>query len=320
MKALVLKKENSFPVLSEVDRPKAPESHVILETRAAALNRRDYWICKGKYPKIEYPVILGSDVCGLLEGESMIVNPGFEWGDDERVQSKKFNILGLPTDGALAEYVSVPKKAVYPKPSHLSEPQAAALPLAGVTAYRALFTRAGLKEGESLLVSGAGGGVASVAMQFGLAVGAEVYVTSGLDDKVGKAIELGAQGGVNYKREGWMDKLKEMSSGFDVIIDSAAGEGFKHLVKLMNPGGRIVFYGGTRGAIDALNPQFIFWRQLSIMGSTMGSPRDFEDMLKFVDQHKITPLVDRAYKFKEVDQAFERLSEYDQFGKIVMMP
>lgn len=320
MKALVLNEGQAWPVLQDFDLGAPAEGWATMNVSAAALNRRDYWICKGKYPKIDYPVILGSDVCGIINGKEYIVNPGFDWGDKEEYQSKAFNILGLPTHGALAENVHVPQNALHPKPDHLTTEQAAALPLAGVTAFRALFSRAKLNPGEKLLVSGVGGGVASMAMLLGLAHGAEVFVTSGENSKVEKAVGLGAKDGANYREKDWSKELKAKSGGFDVIIDSAAGDGFSDLVKLLKPGGRIVFYGGTRGPISNLNPQLIFWRQVTIMGSTMGSPTDFTNMLEFVNRHKVVPQVDKIYGFDKAEDAFKRMEEYDQFGKIVLTP
>ncbi|MFN9906412.1 MAG: zinc-binding alcohol dehydrogenase family protein, partial [bacterium] len=157
-----------------------------------------------------------------------------------------------------------------PKPAHLSFAQAAALPLAGLTAYRALFTKADLKKGEKLLISGIGGGVALIAFQMALAVGAEVWVTSGADDKIELAQQLGAKGGINYKTENWHKSLENNAGGgFDVIVDSAGGDGFQYFLDLANPAARIVFYGGTRGSFK-VNPQKMFWKQLTIFGSTMG--------------------------------------------------
>ena len=181
-----------------------------------------------------------------------------------------------------------------------------------------LFSRAGISTGEKLLVSGVGGGVASMALLFGVANDNPTIVTSGSDQKINKAKELGAIDGFNYKLEGWDHDLKKEHRGFDVIIDSAGGKDFYKLVKLLNPGGRIAFYGGTLGEIGKLSPQLIFWRQLSILGSTMGSPKDFENMLEFVSHNKIHPVVDKVYDLQSAQQAFERMSLNDQFGKLVV--
>jgi NADPH:quinone reductase-like Zn-dependent oxidoreductase len=318
MKALVLNEADTFPILSEFDEPKVQsEDEVIVDVKAAALNRRDYWICKGLYPNINYPIILGSDVCGMCNGEEVIVDPGIDWGNDESVQASNFQILGLPRHGSLAERVRVPASNVYKKPLHLSSEEAAALPLVGVTAYRALFSRAKIHTGDKVLISGVGGGVASVALSMAVAINAEVYVTSGSEKKISRAIELGAKGGINYKSPDFSNDLKDLCSGFDVIVDSAGGKGFNALVKALKPGGRLVFYGGTQGKIEELSPQLIFWRQLSLLGSTMGSPRDFQAMLSFVEEHKISPQIDSTFGLDESIKGFERLASNHQFGKIV---
>ncbi|MEM1324124.1 MAG: zinc-binding dehydrogenase, partial [Bacteroidota bacterium] len=286
--------------------------------QAAALNHRDVWIQKGMYPGISYPAVLGSDGVGQHEGQSYIINPNNNWGGDERVQHKHYHILGLPSQGTFAEAVLVDADRLHPKPPHLSDEEAAALPLAGLTAYRALFSRGQLQAGERVLISGVGGGVALFACQFAIAAGADVWVTSGSEEKITRAVALGAKGGANYKTEDWPAQLKEQARGFDVIIDSAGGAGFGELVKLCRPAGRIAFYGGTRGKFPPLSPQLLFWKQVSILGTTMGSDQDFKQMVDFVTQHKITPVVDSVFELSEGQKAFERMDQGLQFGKIVL--
>ncbi len=317
MKALVLDELNKPPVCSEAPLPEAVEGKVNVRIKAAAMNHRDVWISKGMYPGIRQGVILGSDGAGVLDGKDVIINPSLDWGDDPRVQQKSYHILGLPTNGTFAEYVSVDRNKVFAKPAHLNFIEAAALPLAGLTAYRALFSRCGLKSGEKVLISGVGGGVALMACLFAVAAGAEVWVTSGSAWKIKKAQDLGAKGGVSYKDEAWDKTLLKETGGFDVIIDSAAGDGFATLVKVAAPAGRICFYGGTRGKINGLNPQLMFWKQISVFGSTMGNDAEFESMLDFVSEHKIVPVVDSVYSPEAVNEAFERMSKGLQFGKIV---
>ena len=318
MKALVLTAADTALSVREIPDPVAREGEVVVDIAAGALNHRDVWITKGKYPGIRFPAVLGSDGAGWLEGERVLVNPSLLWGDNPFAQSKDYHILGLPTQGTFAARVAVPRANVLKVPAHLSMEQAAAIPLAGLTAYRALFSRAGLQSGERVLISGVGGGVALFAFQFALATGAEVYVTSGSDEKIGSALEMGASGGANYKQAEWSRQLKAETGGFEVIIDSAAGPGFPDLLSLLQPGGRIVLYGGTRGAIPNLNPQQIFWRQINIMGSTMGHPQEFADMVAFIDQHRIVPVVDSVFPLSEGQAAFERMAKGLQFGKIVL--
>ncbi len=318
MKALTLKGKDQPLAYEDVATPTAQAGQALVKIKAAALNHRDVWIQKGMYPGISYPAILGSDALGSYDGRDVIINPNNNWGDDERVQDNSYTIMGLPSQGSFAEYVLVNEDRLAPKPPHLSDYEAAALPLAGLTAYRALFTRGELQTGERVLISGVGGGVALFACQFAIAAGAEVWVTSGSEDKIARAIALGAKGGVNYKSEDWPKQLKEQARGFDVIIDSAGGEGFGHLVKLCRPAGRIAFYGGTMGKFPPLSPQLLFWKQISIHGTTMGSDKEFGQMLDFVNQHQIVPIVDSVFDMSEGNAAFERMDKGLQFGKIVL--
>lgn len=285
---------------------------------AAALNHRDLWISKGQYAGIKFPMVLGSDGCGWsVDGVEVLMDPGFNWGKDQKAQAKSYEILGLPSFGTFSEVCLVRPSQIYPKPAHLSAVEAAALPLAGVTAYRALFQRAKLLAGEKVLISGVGGGVALFALQFAIAAGAEVYVTSGSEVKIERAVGIGAKSGKNYKDASWPKSFQTEIGGFDVIIDSAGGEGFADLLKVANPGARIVFYGGSNGNIN-LNPQMVFWKQLSILGSTMGSETDFQNMLHFVETHQIHPVVDEVFAMKDYQFAFDRMQAGLQFGKIVL--
>jgi NADPH:quinone reductase-like Zn-dependent oxidoreductase len=207
---------------------------------------------------------------------------------------------------------------VYDIPEHLNFTEAAALPVAGVTAYRALYVRGAVEPGNRILITGTGGGVALLAVQFAIASGHEVYVTSGSDEKIQAAMKLGAVGGVNYKSDDWAKSLRKQAGGFDVIVDSAGGAAFGQLPKLCNPGGRIVIYGGSLGHIEKLSPQVIFWRQISVLGTSMGSPNDFSNMINFVDEHKIKPVIDSMYDFEQANEALARLAAGDQFGKVTL--
>ena len=318
IKALVLKAFNTYPAIGELELPALNEGMAEIEVKAVALNRRDYYITQGLYPGVEFPVVLGSDVSGIFKNEEVIVNPNIDWGANEAVQSDAYHILGMPSWGGMAQYVQVAKDRIHPKPAHLSLEEASALPLAGLTAFRAVKTKGNCKAGEKVLINGIGGGVATFAFQFALAMGAEVYVTSGSEEKLNKALEMGAKGTANYKTEHWHKQLAKDSGGFDLIIDSAGGKGFANLAKLCRPAARIVFYGGTRGKIEGLSPQILFWRQVTVMGTTMGSDKDFEDMLAFVNTHKIKPVIDSVFDWKESDHAFEILKASSQMGKVVL--
>jgi NADPH:quinone reductase-like Zn-dependent oxidoreductase len=329
MKAVRLVEYEKPVEVHDIDPPEPQEGEALIRMQASALNHRDLYVTQGLYPGITVPSTLGSDGTGIVEGighevseewmgRSVIINPGIEWGDDQRVQSKDFRVLGNPDEGTFAEYFTIHTKYLHPVPAHLSVEQAAALPLGGLTAYRALFFRGELSQGDKVLITGIGGGVAQTALKLALPTASEVYVTSGSDEKLKKAKELGASGGANYKEDEWWKKLKEEAGPFDLILDSAGGEGFKRLIELASGGGRIVFYGGTKGKIPDLLPQPIFWKQLSLLGSTMGSDQDFRDMMEQVIAHRIAPEVDRSFSLTEAPKAFEHLEQQGQFGKVLL--
>ncbi|WP_262246451.1 zinc-binding dehydrogenase [Parapedobacter soli] len=328
-KAIVLHGIQKPLVLEEVPIPSIGKDEALVRIKAAAFNRRDWWMQQGQYAGMQFPIILGSDGAGVVErvgdeghrywvGREVVINPSIAWGDNEAFQGKSFHILGLPQDGTFAEFVRVPVANLHEKPMHLSFEEAAALPLGGLTAYRAVFSRAALKGGDTLLVIGAGGGVATFVLQWAIHAGAKVYVTSSTAPKIERAVSLGAEGGVLYTDGDWATQLRERAGGFDIIVDSALGEGVAHYLDLANPGGRIVFFGGTAGNLPPLNARKIFWKQLSLLGTTMGSPADFAAMLAFVNQHRIVPVVHGVYPWHEAESAIRQMDRYTQFGKIVL--
>jgi NADPH:quinone reductase-like Zn-dependent oxidoreductase len=318
MDALVLNAVNeplSFQSLADL---KAEPGHVVVSLMASALNHRDLFITRGLYAGIRLPVIPGSDGAGLLGDRRVVIYPALEWGDSPDFQGKDFRVLGMPDNGTFAQYVAVPQSSVYDMPAHLTWEQAAALPLAGLTAWRTLFSRCKLQRGEKVLITGIGGGVALTALQLAVAAGATVYVTSGSNDKINKAVELGAAGGENYGEDGWDKRLKQNSGGFDVVIDSAGGNGFSLLPGMCNPGARIGFYGGTLGKVNGLSLQPVFWKQISLLGSTMGSQEEFGEMLRFVEAHRIVPVVDEVFRLEDGNEAMEKMRNGNQFGKLVL--
>lgn len=329
MKALVLNGINQTLTLQEVSKPVLQEGEALVKVKAAAFNRRDFWIQQGKYAGLKFPVVLGSDGAGVVEevyseidkhwiNKNVVIYPGNNWGDNANYQGKDFTILGLPDDGTFAEYVKVKTEALFTKPDHLNFSEAAAFPLAGVTAYRALFTKGKIQKGDNVLIIGVGGGAATFALQWALAIGANVYVTSGSNHKIDKAIEIGAKGGVNYKDANWAEKLINLTQGFDVIIDSALGENFAKHLTYANLGARIVFFGGTAGDIPAISGRVIFWKQLQILGTTLGTINEFQSMINLINTHKIVPLIDTVLKVEEGDKAFGLMNNHTQFGKIVL--
>lgn len=319
MKALVLVGKGAPLAYQEMDIPQATEGSVVVKLRAASLNHRDVFIQKGLYAGLKYPTILGSDGAGELpDGTAVILHPGMYWGDNTRFQGKNYQILGLPTDGTFAEYILMPAEYVVPKPEHLTFEQAAALPLAGLTAFRALFTKCQAKAGDKVLISGIGGGVALFALQYAVAAGCDVWVTSSSEEKIAKAIELGAKGGFNYKTEAWAKVAQAQTGGFDVVIDGASGGGFAELVKACAAGARLCIYGGTAGALAGVSPQIIFYKQLTIMGNTMGTAEEFVQMIEFVGKHNIVPIIDSVYDLAEGNAALQHMDSGQQFGKIVL--
>ncbi len=329
MRAVQLPEVNQLHVVNVPD-PRPAAGEVVVAIRAAALNHRDVWIRAGQYAGLKWPCIPGSDGAGVVvdggegvdmstwRGREVIINPSFNWGPDEAAQGPQFTILGLPRDGTLAEKVTVPVSQLTAKPAHLSWEEAAALPLAGLTAFRAIISRARLQAGERVLISGIGGGVALFAMQFAVAAQAEVWVTSSSTDKIRRAVELGAKGGFDYRDEGWAAAAAKTPGPFNVIIDSAGGPGFGRLFDVAAPGARIAFFGATRGDPPALPMRKIFWRQLSLLGTTMGSPSDWEAMVGFVAHHQLRPVISDTFPFDRAADAFGLMERGAQFGKIVV--
>ena len=327
MNAAVLVGVKQPLVIQQMPDPVAPPGQVVVRLKAAALNHRDLWMQLGLYPNIIVPITLGSDGAGVVSsvgspadaswvGREVIINPALDWGVDPRAQGPDFRILGLPDQGTYAEQVVIPVANLAPKPAHLSWAESAALPLAGLTAWRALFTRAQLKSGERLLVTGVGGGAALFALQFAEAAGAQVWVTSGSPEKIARACTLGALGGVNYREADWADSLLKRAGRFDMIVDSAGGEGFAKLIDLAAPGGRIVFFGATTGNPKGLDMRKCFFRQINVLGTTMGSPADFAGMTAMVHRHKIVPVVDRVFPLASAEAALRHMEAGAQFGKV----
>jgi zinc-binding alcohol dehydrogenase/oxidoreductase len=315
--------------LCEVPDPVPQPGEAVVSLKAAALNHRDLWIKLGQYAGLRFPCIPGSDGAGIVTsvgagadaswvGREVVINPSFGWGPSESAQGTDFTILGLPRDGTLADKVAVPVAQLSPRPAHLTWDEAAALPLAGLTAWRALVSRARIGRGDRVLVTGIGGGVALAALQFAVASGNEAWVTSSSDGKIARAAKLGAKGGFRYDADGWAAEAAKVAGPFDVIIDSAGGAGFGSLLDLAAPGGRIAFFGATRGNVPEVALRKIFWKQLSILGTTMGSAADWKAMTDFLGRHAIRPVISEAFPFERGSEAFDLMERGGQFGKIVV--
>jgi len=320
--------------LEEVGDPAPGAGEVVVRVKAAALNHRDVWIRSGTGAYaggFKQRVILGSDGAGevlsvgsgvdpALVGRAVVINPSLDWGDDDAAQGPDFRILGLPDDGTYAQLIRVPVRNVHAKPAALSFDEAAAIPLAALTAYRAVVSRARVRAAETVLVTGIGGGVSTFALQIAAHLGARVLVTSGSDAKLARARELGAAGGANYRAQDWAREIVRQCSGAgpDVVIDSAGGETFARAVEILKPSGRIATYGATTGPVKDFVLRNLFWKQASVLGTTMGSPREFAAMLTLFDQGDLRPVVDRVFPLVDAAAAHRRMEEAGQFGKIVL--
>lgn len=329
MKAALFRGKDLPLSIEEVKKPKPVKDQVLLKIKFAALNHRDLWLMKEQTENFPDGIIPGSDGVGVIEdvgedadpllvGSEVIINPSLEWGNNPFVQGDSFKILGFPDNGTFAEYLVISKKYIFNKPEHLSWVESAAVPLSALTAYRALFSKARLRAKEKVLVTGAGGGTALWILQFAAKYQARVYVTSGSAEKINKAKELGAIGGYHYKDPEWVSKAQKEAGGFDIIIDSAGGEQFSKLLELALPGGRIVNFGRTAGNITDLATRQLYWKQLSILGTTMGTRDEFLSMLDFLESRNIKPVMDKTYPLSRINEAFQRLQQGDQFGKITI--
>jgi NADPH:quinone reductase-like Zn-dependent oxidoreductase len=301
----------------------------LIRLHHAALNHRDIWIIREQAQHFPNGIILGSDGVGVIEdvgedadpmltGAEVVINPSINWGTNPFVQGDSFKILGFPDNGTFADYIVISKQYVFEKPEHLSFTESAAVPLSGLTAYRALFSKARLRAKEKVLITGIGGGAALWALQFAVAYQARVYVTSGSDEKIQKAKSLGALDGFNYKDPQWADKALKETGGFDIIIDSAGGAEFSKLLDLSMPGARIVNFGRTAGNITELSTRTLYWKQISIHGTTMGTRDEFLSMLDFIESRKIKPVIDTVFPLEQVNDAIKRMEESSQFGKIIL--
>ena len=331
MKAYVLKETNGPGSLKfeDVELGAFKSNEVVIKLKAASLNRRDFFITHGMYPGMRLNSILGSDGAGEIYaigddvntfsvGDEVIINPSINWGDRDDINSDQFNVLGMPSNGTFAEFILVPIENVHKKPTYLSWEEASAIPLAALTAYRALITRGQLQKNETVLIPGIGSGVALYALQIAAAFGAKVIVTSSSNEKIEKAKEFGAVAGYNYREKEWHKKLKAEFAQVNLSIDGVGGESFNRLIDLTAQGGRIVSYGATNGPVPQTVLPKIFFKNMDIRGTTMGSPREFEQMLAFFEEHKIKPVLDKSYAFTDVIQALHHMGEGSNFGKITI--
>lgn len=325
--------------VEEIAEPKLRDDEVLLEVRSAGLNHLDIWVRKGRGDSEPAdPHVLGSDAAGVVKavgsrvsnvsvGDEVILNPGLSCGCCENCnrgqQSEclSFGIVGLSRPGTFAEQVAVPACNVAPKPSHMSFNEAGAFVLAQLTAWRMLMTRAQLKPGQTVLIHGIGGGVAVSALQLANLAGAEAIVTSSSDDKLAHAEQMGAAGTVNYKDVDDVARcIRNMTGGrgVDVVVDTVGAATWPIDLAVVRKGGKIVLCGVTTGAEAITDLRTLYWNQLTVMGSTMGSHEDFHQMVKAVAAAKLRPVIDSVIPLDKVREAMNRMETADQFGKIVL--
>ncbi len=323
MKAVRIHEDGGPEVLRYEDAPDplAGPGEVLIGLRAASLNHLDIWLRRG-LPSAPKPRILGADGAGVVvalgegvdrfrEGDKVVINPGLDEGA---------RIVGEHMDGTHAELIALPAEYVYPLPDGLTYEQAAAFPLVFETAYRMLVTRGGLQEGEWVFVWGIGGGVATAAMQVAKALGARVIVTSSSDEKLARAAELGADATVNHAEADVAAAVREATEGHgaDIVVEHVGEATWKTSLQVAAPGGRIAVCGATSGPNPPANLHRIWWKQLTVLGSTMGTQADFQAVYELVASGRAEPVVDKAFPLAEAAAAHEHLEAGRQLGKVVL--
>jgi NADPH:quinone reductase-like Zn-dependent oxidoreductase len=321
VKAIRIHEDGGAEVLRYEDAPDPVPvtGQVLIRLRAASLNHLDLWVRKG-LPSVPKPRILGADGAGVVvsgdgfaPGDRVVVNPGLEHGDGT------IAVIGEHTDGTHAELIAVPREQVYALPDSVDFETAAAFPLVFETAYRMLATKAALQEGEWVLVWGIGGGVATASLAIAKALGARVIVTSSSPTKLERAAALGADATFNHDIDDVVAGVKQLTGGGAHVVVEHVGEAtWKRSLDAARPGGRICVCGATSGPNPPANLHRIWWKQLTVLGSTMGSKADFEAAYELVTSGRALPVIDRVYPLAEAESAHRRLEAGEQLGKVVL--
>lgn len=345
MKALCFYEHGDLDVLKydDVPEPTPGPGRVLVQVKACALNHLDVWVRRG-WPglNLNMPHIGGSDVAGVIAGlgegvtgwqvgDHVVVDPGVVTGEDEFTRRGEHSlsielhyfVLGEQTPGGAAEYVVAPAANLMSIPAGWDFPDAAAPLLVSLTAWRMLVRRAKIQPGESVLVVGAGGGVNVVALQLASLVGATVYALTSTEEKMARARELGADYVLNYHEHAdWHRTLFKMTNrrGVDVVVDNVGQATLNKSIRALARGGRLLIVGNTSGPKVEIDLRYIFGKQISLIGSTMGSPQDFRDVMKLVWEGKIKAPIDRVLPLSEGRQAHALLESGEKFGKIVLVP
>jgi zinc-binding alcohol dehydrogenase/oxidoreductase len=315
--------------LQEVPDPEPSPGTVVVALRTAALNRRDWWVWTAPgYCRL--PVTLGSDGAGVVAavgpdvdgwavGDEVVIDPTFGWGASEEHPTPDFDILGAPTDGTFAEKVAVPAANLAAKPKRLSWEEAGALNLGGLTSWRATVSCAGARSGTRLLITGAGSGVSTFAIQIAAALGARVFVTTSGEEKLDRARGLGAEGGASYVDGDWPERIRELAGGgLDAAVDSFGGPSWEGALRCLRVGGTLVSFGDTSGPATTLTTAEVYWQWRRVLGTSMGSPREYRALLRHVESAAWRPVIDRVFPLAELAQAARRLEAPDRFGKVVL--
>jgi zinc-binding alcohol dehydrogenase/oxidoreductase len=316
VKAVRIHEDGGPEVLRYEDAPDpVPEpDDVLIELRAASLNHLDLWIRQG-LPSVPKPRILGADGSGVVAGtdERVVINPGLEVGNG------KIAVVGEHSDGTHAELIAVPGSQVYPIPDGLSFEEAAAFPLVFETAYRMLATKARVQAGEWVLIWGIGGGVSTAALAIAKALGGRVVVTSSSDAKLVRARELGAEAAVNHETDDVVAAVKDATrGGAHVVVDHVGEATWAKSLNAARPGGRVCVCGATTGSNPPANLHRIWWKQLTVYGSTMGTRADFEAVYALLAEGKVRPVIDEVFPLAEAAAAHERMEQGEQLGKIIL--
>jgi NADPH:quinone reductase-like Zn-dependent oxidoreductase len=342
MKAVTIRTHGGPEVVSleDLPDPQPAPGQVVVAVKAAALNHLDLWVRKGwQGLLLSFPHVLGSDVAGTVEavgpgvdrvkvGDAVVVNPSLGCGLCERCLAgeenlcRRFAILGEHVSGGQGERLAVPARNVLPKPARLSFEEAAAVPLTFMTAWHALVRRAKLRVGETVLVHAAGSGVGVAAVQIAKLLGARVIATAGSDAKLEKAKALGADEVVNYETQDFVREVKRLTDrrGVEVVFEHVGKRTWEKSILAAAVGGRITTVGATTGFDPLTDLRHVFFRQLSILGSTMGTAADLLQILRYVGEGKLRPVVDRVLPLAEARQAQALLADRAQFGKVVLVP
>ncbi|MBI3953558.1 MAG: zinc-binding dehydrogenase [Chloroflexi bacterium] len=342
MKAMYITKQGPPEVLTygELPEPELKPDEVLVRVRACALNHLDVYTragVRGTKRELTKPLVLGCDIAGevarvgslvryLQPGVRVLVNPGTSCGQCPACLTGRDNFcrfyetIGSTRDGGYAEYASVPATNVHPLPDWLSFEEAAAIPLCYLTAWHMLVRRAAIRPGETVLVQAAGSGVGSAAIQIAKLFGSRIITTAGTDWKLEKAKELGADAGINYNRENVADRVKELTQGegVDLVFDSVGETVWEGSVASLKPGGRFINCGVTGGYKASLHMGNMFTRQLTFMGSRMGTRRDLTEVMEAVAQKKLRGVVGRVFDLQKAAEAHTTMEGRDFFGKLVL--